>query len=93
MRSASSLLPAEDRAVATNCFALLKQLAIDGVGTAILPAHLCEVEVRERQLVELDSNQSSSPEIGLFIVYPSRKDINAKVRAFSEHLVGVLETG
>jgi DNA-binding transcriptional LysR family regulator len=93
VRSASSSLPALEHAVAANCFALLKQLAIDGAGAAILPAHMCEVEVRERRLVELDPGQSSSAEMGLFIVYPSRKDINAKVRAFSEHLVSALETG
>nr|WKF60241.1 HTH-type transcriptional regulator PgrR [Paraburkholderia busanensis] len=91
LNSATSLQSKSRHAVTANSFALLKQLALDGGGAAFLPAHLCEDEVREERLIEIDQGRSATPEIGLFIVYPSRKDISSRVRKFSEHFVALLE--
>src|SRR6202000_2804419 len=78
-----SVLSRSAPGIATNCFALLKQLALDGAGTAILPAHMCDVEVAEGRLVEIEADFPALAEAGLFVVYPSRKDIQTRVRGFS----------
>ncbi len=96
-RSASSprstaLAPAQqDYAVATNSFALLKQLALHGAGAAVLPSHTCDAEVANGQLLTLPLNDATA-HAGLYLVYPSRRDLTAKVKAFSDHLVNCLES-
>ncbi|NIE65348.1 LysR family transcriptional regulator [Burkholderia sp. Ax-1719] len=77
--------------VQTNSFALLKQLAIRGAGVAVLPAHLCTDALASGQLIEIDAENSDAEEIGLFIVYPSRRDMSTRVRAFAQHLTATLE--
>lgn len=82
---------ATDVRVKANSFALLRQLAIDGAGVAVLPVHLCANAVAAGQLVELDPADGHAPESDLFIVYPSRRDMSARARAFAQHLATTLE--
>lgn len=89
--SAMASYSKSNHAVSTNSFSLLKQLALNGAGVAFLPVHLCENDVLEERLVEIKQDQSALPEMGLFIVYPSRKDISSRVRKFSDHFVALLE--
>jgi DNA-binding transcriptional LysR family regulator len=90
--SASSPFSRRIPSVTANCFALLKQLAIDGAGAALLPVHMCDGEIQQGRLIKIDTDQRLSAETGLFIVYPSRKDLSSKVRKFSDYLVSALET-
>lgn len=78
--------------VQANSFALLKQLAIHGAGVAELPAHLCADALASGQLIEMGTSAGEAQEVGLFIVYPSRRDMSARVRAFAQHLIATLET-
>ncbi|WP_176399100.1 LysR family transcriptional regulator [Pandoraea sp. PE-S2T-3] len=95
-RSAALNAPAHP-VVATNSFALLKQLAIKGAGVAVLPEHACEPEVARGELVRwalaTPAGQSSptSSQAGLYLVYPSRRELSPRVKAFSDHLVNTLE--
>ncbi|WP_310632133.1 LysR family transcriptional regulator [Paraburkholderia sp.] len=77
--------------VQANSFALLKELALRGAGVAALPAHLCEREIAQGTLIEVTTDGNSAEETGLFIVYPSRRDMSARVRAFAHHLASTLE--
>ncbi len=79
--------------VTATSFALLLQLAIDGAGAAVLPVHLCTEAVAAGQLVEIVEPGAAAPEADLFIVYPSRRDMSARARAFAQHLAATLETG
>ncbi len=92
-RTAVLVPPQRDYAVATNSFALLKQLALHGAGAAVLPAHTCDAEVASGQLLNLpfSGENDKIAQAGLYLVYPSRRELSAKVKAFSDHLVNVLE--
>lgn len=89
-RSAALVAPQQDYAVATNSFALLKQLAISGAGAAVLPVHTCDAEVASGHLRALPFDGDDA-RVGLYLVYPSRRNLTAKVKAFSDHLVHQLE--
>lgn len=94
----TALSPPAHYAVATNSFALLKQLALRGAGAAVLPEHTCETEVTRGELVRypLDTanakSSSGASQAGLYLVYPSRRELSPRVKAFSDHLVSTLET-
>jgi DNA-binding transcriptional LysR family regulator len=77
--------------VQVNSFALLRQLALRGAGVAALPSHLCEDDVARGTLIEVKTGGEAAEETGLFIVYPSRRDMSARVRAFAHHLAETLE--
>lgn len=77
--------------VRANTFALLKALALNGAGVAVLPAHLAAPHVEAGELVEVALPPDVPPHAELYLVYPSRRDMSARVRAFAEHLDAVLE--
>ncbi|WP_322069635.1 LysR family transcriptional regulator [Paraburkholderia bannensis] len=77
--------------VQANSFGLLMQLAIRGAGVATLPAHLCADAVAAGTLVEIDSPAQAASQQGLYLVYPSRADMSARVRAFAQYLGDALE--
>ncbi|PVX82816.1 LysR family transcriptional regulator [Paraburkholderia unamae] len=77
--------------VAANSFGLLKELAIRGAGVAMLPAHLCTDALAAGTLIEIDVAAKSAAQQGLYLVYPSRGDMSARVRAFAQHLGDALE--
>jgi len=93
----TALSPPAHYAVATNSFALLKQLALRGAGAAVLPEHICEAGLTRGELVRypLDTANAKSSadasQAGLYLVYPSRRELSARVKAFSDHLVATLE--
>jgi DNA-binding transcriptional LysR family regulator len=84
---------AGDVRVRATSFALLRQLAIDGAGVAVLPLHLCAEAVAAGQLVQIDATDGAALEPDLFIVYPSRRDMSARARAFAQHLAATIEAG
>ncbi|WP_176059548.1 LysR family transcriptional regulator [Paraburkholderia sp. BCC1876] len=77
--------------VKSNSFGLLKQLAIRGAGVATLPAHLCADALSAGTLVEIDAPVHATAQLGLYLVYPSRSDMSARVRAFAGYLGDALE--
>ncbi|WP_176080263.1 LysR substrate-binding domain-containing protein [Paraburkholderia tropica] len=94
MRAAPATPPSRERnrrAARANSFALLRQLALCGAGEAALPSHLCEDDVARDTLIEVKTGGEAAAETGLFIVYPSRHDMSARVRAFAHHLAETLE--
>ncbi|WP_322048024.1 LysR family transcriptional regulator [Paraburkholderia sp. J67] len=76
--------------VKANSFGLLKQLAIRGAGVAMLPEHLCADALAAGTLVKIDAPLPAVAQ-GLYLVYPSRGDMNARVRAFARYLDDALE--
>jgi len=75
---------------AHDVMALLKQLAIDGAGIAILPVHLCVAETRDGTLVHLLPAWWGADIAPAYLVYPSRRDISPRVRAFAQCLKDVV---
>jgi DNA-binding transcriptional LysR family regulator len=70
---------------ACNSFPMLKILAVDSQGIAILPDFLCKNEILSKELVQLlpEWNQGKTP---IQIVYPYTKQPAAKLRSFIDYL-------
>ncbi|WP_174990029.1 LysR family transcriptional regulator [Pandoraea aquatica] len=90
-RSAALISTQADYAVSTNSFGLLKQLALHGAGAAVLPEHICDAEVANGKLIDLPFSDDDT-RVGLYLVYASRRALTPKVKAFSDHLLEVIET-
>lgn len=74
-----------DRHMFLNSYVLARRLAEDGVGIAILPAEAVANDIAEKRLeVLLPGHQL--PERYLYVIYPSRKHLSAKVRTFIDVL-------
>lgn len=72
--------------LAMNDPLLVKGLVIDGFGAAWLPTYLCTHDVAAGRLVQRTSaERHSSAEV--FALYPGRKDMPAKSRAFIDFLI------
>jgi DNA-binding transcriptional LysR family regulator len=69
----------------------LYQLAIDGLGVALLPDSLAQIDVARGHLVRLLPSWQPDP-VELFAVYPSRLSYSPKVRAFVQFLQEHLAT-
>jgi DNA-binding transcriptional LysR family regulator len=61
------------------------QLAVAGVGVALLPQHLARVDEEQGRLVRLLPEWEPEP-VELHAVYPSRLSASPKVRAFLQFL-------
>ncbi|WP_286830769.1 MULTISPECIES: LysR family transcriptional regulator [Kordiimonas] len=88
----ASLAP--DAVMAANDMAFLRTLAVAGYGIACLPAPLCADELGTGRLVELEIDGWSGEagrESAFCLVFPSRREITARVRAFADHLTRALE--
>jgi len=88
LRAADPLGGHEPR-IATDNFAFLRRLAVAGVGIAVLPHVLVAHEVAAGRLEHVLGEWTSEPST-LFIVFPSRKDMTPRVKAFADHLVAAL---
>ncbi|WP_394828203.1 LysR substrate-binding domain-containing protein [Pendulispora albinea] len=69
--------------VSSDSMTFLKRLAKGGAGIAILPLHLCTASLRRGTLVHLLPEWSGSEISSTFLVFPSRRDISPRVRAFA----------
>ena len=72
--------------VTTNNSALLLALCVAGQGISFLPWFILTDELETGQLVELFSDLPKLP-IGIYMVYPSRKHMSAKVRSFIDFVM------
>jgi DNA-binding transcriptional LysR family regulator len=68
----------------------LREAALSGIGIALLPTWLAGSDVREQQLVEVLSDHewliAPGPERAIWAVYPPKKVVSPKVRAFIDFL-------
>jgi DNA-binding transcriptional LysR family regulator len=70
----------------------LEALAVAGLGIAYEPDFIVGPDVRAGRLVPLLS-EFAPPPAGIHVVYPSRRHLSAKVRAFTDFLVARFATG
>lgn len=64
---------------------LIKLAALSGAGIMRQPLFLCADELRSGRLVEVLSAYRSD-EVGIYVLYPSRKHLSAKVRTFVDFM-------
>ncbi|PHR56111.1 MAG: LysR family transcriptional regulator [Robiginitomaculum sp.] len=66
-------------------FQVLRQLATDGAGIALLPDYLCTDYVSDGRLIPVLEDWVGG-EVDFYTLVPSRRGITPKVRAFLDHL-------
>jgi DNA-binding transcriptional LysR family regulator len=88
LRAADPLHGHEPR-IASDNFAFLRRLAIAGVGVTALPDALVAHEVAAGRLERVLDAWTGEPS-ALFIVFPSRKDMTPRVKAFADHLADAM---
>lgn len=71
--------------IASDNFALLKRLALQGAGIAAVPGALVTEEVASGRLVRVLDAWEGEPS-ALHLVFPSRRDMSPRVKAFADHL-------
>jgi DNA-binding transcriptional LysR family regulator len=72
--------------LSTRNFKLAKQFAIQSKGIALLPENLCLKELHSGQLMTINFSHKF-PTLPLYIVFPNRQHLPARVRAFIDFLV------
>lgn len=75
--------------VLTNNSSMMLALAVAGQGICRLPNFCLNDELQTGKLVELFSDYPKA-EIGIYMVYPSRKHMSAKVRSFIDFVLSEL---
>ena len=75
--------------VLTNSSDMILSLCRDGQGIARIPAFLLTDELERGSLVELFCDHQRFP-IDVFLIYPSRKHMSSKVRAFIDFVAEAL---
>ena len=88
LRAADPLAGHEPR-ITTDNFAFLRRLAIAGTGIAALPHVLVAHEIAAGRLERVLDTWTGDPS-ALFLVFPSRKDMTPRVKAFADHLVAAM---
>lgn len=88
LRAADPLAGNEPR-IACDNFAFLRRLAVAGAGIAALPHPLVARDVQRERLERVLDAWTGEPS-ALHIVFPSRRDMTPRVRAFADHLVEAL---
>jgi DNA-binding transcriptional LysR family regulator len=74
-----------DGLLRSNSVDLLRAAAVAGAGVAVLPSFVVGEDLKGGGLKAV-LTEYALPEYGVFAVYPSRKHLSAKVRAFVEFL-------
>jgi DNA-binding transcriptional LysR family regulator len=83
---AAELLQGHEPRIATDNFAFLRRLVVAGIGIAAIPDILVRHEVAAGRLERVLDAWAGDPS-GLYVVFPSRKDMTPRVKAFADHLV------
>jgi DNA-binding transcriptional LysR family regulator len=84
LRTAEALAAPEPRVCSDN-FSFLRRLAIAGAGITSLPEMLAARDVAAGRLVQVLEGWAGEPAT-LHLVFPSRRDMTPRVRAFADHL-------
>jgi len=69
-------------------FLILKQMAIEGLGVAIIPDYMCEQELASGQLVQVLPTWGM-PNVDVFALYPKHRLKIPKVKAFMDFIASV----
>ena len=69
-----------------NSAGMMREACLRGVGVALLPAFCCEDHLESGALVKLLPSFETSPDRGIYAVYPDRRFLPLKVRAFIDIL-------
>lgn len=77
---------AVEGSVRVNNGDLMRQLALDGRGLALLPTFLVGADLEAGRLLQVLADYDAG-ELGIYAVYTNRKFLPAKVRSFLEFLV------
>lgn len=88
LRAADPLAGHEPRLVSDN-FAFLRRLALAGLGITALPDAVVAHEVAAGRLERVLDGWTGEPS-ALYLVFPSRRDMTPRVKAFADHLVEAL---
>lgn len=75
--------------IASDNFAFLRRLAVAGAGIAALPTALVARDLQRGRLERVLEGWSGEPS-ALHIVFPSRRDMSPRVKAFADHLAQAL---
>lgn len=86
---AAELLQGHEPLIATDNFAFLRRLVVAGIGVAAIPDILVRHEVSAGRLERVLDAWSGEPS-ALYVVFPSRKDMTPRVKAFADHLVDAM---
>lgn len=71
---------------------LLRGAALDGLGIIMQPDFIVGDDIRAGRLLPLLPDYTVAP-IGIHVLYPHRRFLSAKVRAFADHLAGCFGNG
>jgi DNA-binding transcriptional LysR family regulator len=77
-------------AVRTNSGELIKQATLAGIGIALRPAWEVVSELKAGTLQRVLRDYGSAKDSAIYAVYPSRRLLAAKVRAFVEYMANLL---
>ena len=69
-----------------NSAGMMREACLRGVGIALLPAFCCESHLQSGTLIRLLPAFDTSPDRGIYVVYPDRRFLPLKVRAFIDIL-------
>ncbi|PCE31657.1 LysR family transcriptional regulator [Burkholderia ubonensis subsp. mesacidophila] len=83
---ATSVAVRPRKTASSNNLGLLRQLALNDMGIAILPAYLVDQDIREHRLVPL-LDDYRLPDLEMNIAYPSRRHFPRKARLFVDHVL------
>jgi DNA-binding transcriptional LysR family regulator len=87
--SVADPLSGHEPRITSDNFAFLRRLAIAGIGITALPDRFVARELASGRLERVLETWTGEPS-ALFIVFPSRKDMTPRVKAFADHLVTAL---
>ena len=88
LRAADPLAGQEPRITSDN-FAFLRRLAIAGIGITALPDLIVARDVAAGRLERVLDAWTGDPS-ALFIVFPSRRDMTPRVKAFADHVASAM---
>jgi len=76
--------------ILVNDFLILKQMAKDGIGIAIIPDYMCHKEVKDGALIPLFEDWGM-PDVDVYALYPKHRLNIPKVKAFLEYIQEVFK--
>ena len=76
--------------IKTRNIRLAKEMTLQSCGVGILPENLCMEELKNEQLIEVESSLKL-PKLPLYVLYPSRDHLPLRVRKFIDFLMGSQE--
>ena len=72
--------------LSANTAAMMLDACARGVGIALLPVFSCFSEIASGELVRLMPGYTSIPEMGVYVIFPDRRHMPLKTRAFIDAL-------